>query len=106
MTQPPSRMHVVGRWRGRFHRAVGTAKSLLAMIGVWRRMSRHDRMFLLSWWEGMSDADRRTFAANVGSSLPRAWMILPRTVEEYALAILDQVPSAPPDPGDELEPPS
>jgi hypothetical protein len=42
-----TRVQYYGRWRGRAVRAVVYVRSLAAFIALWRRMSWHDKVWLL-----------------------------------------------------------
>jgi len=67
-----TRVRHVGRWKGRFYRAVAAVGSAAMLVNIWRRMPWHDRMLLLADWEELSPRERLEFGPVAGRHLKRA----------------------------------
>lgn len=63
-----------GPLSNRLSRALAGVRAAAAAVAIWRRSTRHDRMWLLWAYEHVPPDERIAFAAAAAHALKRAWV--------------------------------
>jgi hypothetical protein len=69
-----TRVQYYGRWRVRAVRAITYIRSLAAFIALWRRMSRHDKMWVLWAAETTPAGSKNALAAAIARRIRSAYV--------------------------------